>query len=209
MERDSSRKPPSRDGRRRRTGSWCWRWRSNPLRRRSDVVEAWIVLGLWGLALVGGVLAGWGVARTVDRTFAERRAEVRTVTARLTEDAADGTPVTAGYDVGLTWATVRWTAADGSVHTGRAKVVPSATAGTPVQVWASRGGRLVGAPASEAESALEAVAAGVLVGQSTSFVVYGGGLLVRRRLLSRRLAEWDDEWRRVGPQWRDFSGGKG
>ncbi|MEU2421069.1 hypothetical protein ABZ619_08500 [Streptomyces sp. NPDC007851] len=172
-------------------------------------MEAWIVLGLWGLAVVGGVLSGWGAARAVDHTFAERRAEVHTVSARLTENAADGTPVTAGYDTGMTWVTVRWTAADGSIRTGRAQVVPTATAGSPVQVWANRAGQLVGAPASAVETTFEAVATGVLVGQLTVAVVYGAGTLVRRRLFHRRLAEWDDEWRRVGPQWRNFSDGKG
>ncbi|MFG3292916.1 hypothetical protein ACGF3G_29440 [Streptomyces sp. NPDC048179] len=209
MKRDSRRKTRGRSGRRKTARSWFWRWRSNPLRRHSDVVEAWIVLGLWALALVGGVLSGWGADQAVDHTFAERRAEVHTVSARLTEDAADGTPITAGYDYGMTWVTVHWTAADGSVHTGRAKVSPTATAGSRVQVWANRGGQLVAAPPSRAESTFEAVATGALVGQLTATVVYGGGWLLRRRLLRQRLAEWDEEWRRVGPQWRNFSGGKG
>lgn len=35
-----------------------WRWRRNPLRLRSDLVEAWIMLVTWVFALVGGLLAG-------------------------------------------------------------------------------------------------------------------------------------------------------
>ncbi|MFJ9566204.1 hypothetical protein ACIRQQ_40000 [Streptomyces fuscichromogenes] len=200
----------NRNSRRRRTTrSWCWRWRRNPLRRHSDVVEAWIVLSLWTLALVGGVLAGWAVAAAVDRTFADRRAGVHAVSAELTENAADGTFVPAGHDAGRMWVTVRWTAADGSVHTGRATAKPTATAGSRVQVWANRSELLVAAPPGKAESTFEAVAAGALVAQLTVAVVYGGGWLVRRRLLRQRLVEWDDEWRRVSPQWRNFSGGKG
>lgn len=32
---------------------------------------------------------------------------------------------------------------------------------------------------------------------------------MRGRLLRRRLAEWGEEWRQVGPEWRNLSGGKG
>ncbi|MEV7982241.1 hypothetical protein [Streptomyces sp. NPDC086519] len=209
MNRDSSRKQAGAGSRRRRGRSWWWRWRRNPLRRHSDVVEAWIVLAVWAVALLGGALSGWAVAQTVDHAFAERRADTRSVSAVLTEDAAEGSPVTAGYDVGKTWVAVRWTAADGTVRTGRAKAVPTAAAGSHVQVWVNRGEQLVSAPPSKAESTFETVATGVLVWQLTVTAVYGGGWLVRRRLLGRRLAEWDDEWRRVGPQWRNFSGGKG
>ena len=35
-----------------RTTTWLWRRRRNPLRRRTDVVEAWVVLALWVVPLV-------------------------------------------------------------------------------------------------------------------------------------------------------------
>lgn len=186
-----------------------WRWRRNPLRRPSDVVEGWVVLALWVLTLVGGALAGWAAAAGVDRTIADRRAGVHTVSAELTESAAHGTPVTAGYDIGRTWVTVRWTAADGTVHTGRAKVLPTAAAGSHVRVWANRSEALVAEPPGRAESTFEAVMAGILAAQLTVTTGYGAGHLIRHRLLKRRLAEWDTEWRHIGPQWRNLSGGRG
>ena len=33
------------------------------------------------------------------------------------------------------WAEVRWTATDGSAHTGQTRVAPASTVGTPVTVW--------------------------------------------------------------------------
>ncbi|MFG2937014.1 hypothetical protein [Streptomyces sp. NPDC048282] len=186
-----------------------WRWRRNPLRRHSDVVEGWVVLALWVLTLVGGALAGWAAAAGVDRTIADRWAGVHPVSAELTESAAHGTPVIAGYDTGRTWVTVRWTAADGSVHTGRAKALPTAAAGSQVRVWANRGEALVAEPPGKAESTFEGVVAGTLAAQLTVTVGYGTGRLIRHRLLDRRLAEWDTEWRRIGPQWRNLSGGRG
>ncbi|MFE0516798.1 hypothetical protein ACFW2E_44850, partial [Streptomyces sp. NPDC058964] len=114
---------------------WRWRWRSNPLRRRSDTVEAWIVLATWILALVGGIIAGALAAVMVDGNLAARRAEVHPVSAVLTRDSVDAVPAAGGYDDSRVWATVRWTAADGSVHTDRAKVTPGIAAGSRVTVW--------------------------------------------------------------------------
>ncbi|MFD4602522.1 hypothetical protein ACFWPQ_31400 [Streptomyces sp. NPDC058464] len=186
-----------------------WRWRRNPLRRHSDVVEAWIVLAVWTLALLGGLLAGGAAGAAVHQSFTDRSAATHPVSARLTENAADGPPVVAGYDVGKAWVTVRWTAADGSTRTGLAKAVPTAKAGSPLQVWVDRGGRLVGPPPSRAEVICESLATAVLVAPVVATAVWGGGWVVRRQLLRRRLAEWDAEWRQIGPQWRNFSGGKG
>src|SRR3954469_5773316 len=66
---------------------WLWRWRRNPLKRRADAVEAWVVLGAWALTVVAGVLAGLGVARTVEHGLARERVEWRPVVAHLTEQA--------------------------------------------------------------------------------------------------------------------------
>ncbi|MEU9451207.1 hypothetical protein [Streptomyces sp. NPDC048277] len=186
-----------------------WRWRRNPLRRHGDVVEAWIVLAVWALALVGGALAGWAAGGAVDQRFADRRAGVHAMAAELTENATDGSLIASGYDVGKAWVTVRWTAADGSAHTGRAKALPTATAGSRLQVWADRNERLVSAPPSIAESTFSAVMGGALAAQLTGTAVWGAGWLLRRRIFEQRLADWDAEWQRVGPQWRNLSGGKG
>ncbi|MER6084976.1 hypothetical protein [Streptomyces sp. NPDC001833] len=190
-------------------GGPFWRWRRNPLRRHSDVVEAWVVLAVWTVTLVGGLLAGWWAGATVDHTFAERRAALHVVSAELTENAKSGTPVVAGYDVGKVWVTVRWTASDGSAHSGSAKAVPTATAGSRLQVWVDRGERVAAAPTSRSEATLDAVAAAALVAPLAATAVWGAGWGLRGRLMRRRLAEWDAEWREIGPQWRNFSGGKG
>ncbi|MEV5952353.1 hypothetical protein AB0M11_01005 [Streptomyces sp. NPDC051987] len=191
------------------TGRPFWRWRRNPLRRPSDVVEAWIVLAVWTVALLGGLLAGAAAGAAVHRDFAERRAAVHPVSARLTENAAAGSPVLTGYDVGKSWVTVRWTDAAGATRTGLAKALPTARAGSRVQVWVNAAERPVAAPPSRAEAACESLATAVLVSPLVATAVWGGGWLVRRRLMHRRLDEWDAEWRRIGPQWRNFSGGKG
>ncbi|MCX5097366.1 hypothetical protein OOK36_53795 [Streptomyces sp. NBC_00365] len=130
------------------------------------------------------------------------------VPAELTQNAANGAPVVAGYDVGKVWVTVRWTYADGSAHTGLTKAVPIATTGSRLQVWVDHSDRVVGPPTSRGEAALDAVATAALVAPLAGTAAWGAGGIRRSRLM-RRLAEWDAEWQQIGPQWRNFSDGKG
>ncbi|MFD0392491.1 hypothetical protein ACFQ3Z_05450 [Streptomyces nogalater] len=101
-----------------------WRWRRNPLKRHSDVVEAWIVLVGWLLVLLVGTVAGVAAAQTSESAFTARLARLQPVSAVLTDGAARTPAAGGGYD-GRVWATVRWTDADGSVHTGHARVAPA------------------------------------------------------------------------------------
>ncbi|MEU2060806.1 hypothetical protein [Streptomyces sp. NPDC013455] len=186
-----------------------WRWRPNPLRRHSDVVEAWTVLAAWVLALVAGVLAGVLAARASAAAFEARLAQVHTVSAVLTEDSARTPPAGTGYDDGRVWAAVRWTDGDGSVHADRAKVLPGAPAGTRVTVWANQDDRVVPAPVSGASADVQSALTGALVGPLAGAAVWGAGWGVRKRLIRRRMAEWDEEWKQIGPRWGNFSGGRG
>ncbi|MFE3638605.1 hypothetical protein [Streptomyces sp. NPDC059168] len=186
-----------------------WRWRRNTLRRHSDVVEAWIVLGVWLLVVAGGVIAGLVAARTVDSDLADRRARAHPVAAVVTAVTPVTPPSENGRDDGRVWVTVRWTGADGAVHQGRARVLPGAAAGTRLTVWTDRAGQVVAEPLSGAEAAFQAALTGILVGPLAAGTIWVGGRLLRAALVHRRLAEWDEEWKRVGPEWRKLSGGRG
>ncbi|MEU8687944.1 hypothetical protein [Streptomyces sp. NPDC048665] len=181
-----------------------WRWRRNPLRRHSDVVEGWVVLVIWMLTILAGGVAGAVAAQSVDRSLG-----VHAVHAVLT-GAAARTPVGAGgHDDGRVWAAVRWTDADGSAHTGRAKVSPGAPAGTRITIWTDPRDRVVSAPLTGAAATLEAGMTGALVAVSVGAGAWGTGWVVRTRLIRRRMAEWDEEWKRIGPRWGNLSGGSG
>ncbi|MFF4352999.1 hypothetical protein [Streptomyces sp. NPDC001530] len=178
---------------------WLWRWRRNPLRRRSDALEAWIVLVAWALTVLGGVFTGLAATQSVEHGLAQQRAAWRSVPALLTEDAPDASTTESGD--GLVWAKVRWTAADGSPHAGQARVYAGSTAGTPVTVWTDPDGRLVSRPATASQARLRASLVGILVGVSAAGVPFVGGRLLRGRLERRRMEQWDEEWERVGPLW--------
>ncbi|MEU6671416.1 hypothetical protein [Streptomyces sp. NPDC046727] len=186
-----------------------WRWRRNPLRRHSDVIEAWIVLATWALALAVAAFAGLLAAHISQESFAARLAQVHPVSAVLTDDSARTPPAGGGYDDGRVWAAVRWTDADGSVHTDRAKVYPGATAGSRVTVWTNQADRVVPAPVSGTAADLQSALTGALVAPAAGALVWGAGRLVRGRLIRRRMAEWDAEWKQIGPRWGNLSGGRG
>ncbi|KUN01202.1 hypothetical protein AQI95_32555 [Streptomyces yokosukanensis] len=186
-----------------------WRWRRNPLRRHSDVVEAWIVLATWVLAVLGGAVGGLLAAHSADAAFSARQARVHPVSAALTGGVANDPTSGGGYDDGRVWATVRWTDAHGAVHTDRAKVEPGATAGSRVTVWTNPAGHVVSPPVTGAAADLQAALTGTLVGPSVGAAVWSAGWLVRNRLIRRRMAEWDEEWKQIGPRWGNLSGGRG
>ncbi|MGW0209638.1 Rv1733c family protein [Streptomyces sp. NPDC003233] len=191
------------------TEARLWRWRRNPLRRHSDVVEAWIVLATWVIAVLGGAAAGLVAAQSADAAFSAREAQVHAVSAVLTDGAARTPAYGTGYDDGRVWATVRWTDAQGTVHTDRAKVAPGAPTGSQVTVWTNRAGHVVSAPVTGAAADLQAALTGVLVAPSAGAAVWGAGWVVRSRLIKRRMAEWDEEWKQIGPRWGNLSGGRG
>ncbi|WTI12440.1 DUF3592 domain-containing protein [Streptomyces sp. NBC_00820] len=184
---------------------WLWRWRRNPLRRRADVVEAWVVLGAWLLTVLTGVLAGLAGARSVEHGLARERATWHTAVARVVADAP-GRSSSAARDGERLWAEVRWTVADGSAHTGQARVAPGSKAGTPVTVWTDPQGHLVTRPTTASEAAFRATLIGALVGVSAGAVPFVGGLVLRGRLERRRMDRWDAEWARLGPQWGRTTG---
>ncbi|MEU2065131.1 hypothetical protein [Streptomyces sp. NPDC013455] len=182
---------------------WLWRWRRNPLKRRADVVEAWLLLGALLLTVLAGAAAGFPAARSVEHGLARERADRRPVVARVVAGAPGSAAARHSHasSGGRVWAEVRWTVADGSVHTGRIRVEPGSGPGTPVTVWTDPRGHLAARPATASEAAFRSTLIGVLAGAGAAAVPLAGGLAARGRLERRRMDAWDTEWARLGPQW--------
>jgi hypothetical protein len=186
---------------------WLWRWRRNPLKRRADRVEAWVVLGVWLLTAFAGGLAGTTVSRSVEDGLARERVEWHAVVGRLTERA----PGTASGNAHVSraeqvWATAHWTAADGSGHSGQLRVPAGSAAGTPVTVWTDPEGRQVTRPVTVPQARVRAFLIGGVAGICAAAVPLLGGRALRGRLERRRIDQWDVEWSRFGPMWGRTAG---
>ncbi|MFF4567213.1 hypothetical protein [Streptomyces sp. NPDC001435] len=177
-----------------------WRWRRSPLRRTSDLVEAWVLLAAWALALLGGAAVGVVTAVVADRGAEGERAERREVVAVVVSTVSDGV-ATRFSDGSRVSVEVRWTVPDGHTRTGRTKVTAGARAGSQVQIWTDARGELTSQPADPPEARLQATAVGVLATAGTGGLVWAGTRAVRGALDRRRLGQWAMEWERIHTHW--------
>ena len=175
----------------------------NPLRRTADRVEAAVMAGLPVVFLAAvplAALAAAGWAATDGLRAGQAQPRWRQVPAVLLQDAPQPAH-------GLSQASLeplvraRWTDPGGAPREGEVYAPGGARAGTTVIVWTDRSGRLEPAPLARGDvAALAALAAAALAGAAAAAVAVTG-FLARRALDRRRLAAWDAEWSRTGPQW--------
>lgn len=182
-----------------------WRWRPNPLRRRSDVVEAWTALAVAVLLLVGaplaGVVAGAWAHATARAEAAEQRAGLHRVSAVLMADAPAAVPTVQGGKQPAYAVRARWTDPGEGTRTAMARVPAGARRGEPADVWLDTRGRSVGPPPTGTAIRQHALAFGACTTGGAVGVVLAGHLVVRRVAIRHRLAEWEREWARTGPEW--------
>jgi hypothetical protein len=179
-----------------------WRWRDNPLRRHDDIVEAWIVLAVWLVIAIGGTLTGLLTAHAADASFARLRHERHAVQAVLVASTARPVGIGADTPYDRVRATVRWTAADGSTHTGRALVDYGHRVGSKVVVWLNSKEQLTTQPPTASAADVEAASLGAAAGVAFSGLAFAAGRVARWRLDQRRYDQWGREWDQAGPQWR-------
>ncbi|WP_127358500.1 Rv1733c family protein [Actinacidiphila soli] len=178
-----------------------WRWRRNPLRRGSDVAEAWAVVAAGVLLAIGAPAVGASTAVGVEAATLRESQDWHRASAVLTENAPATAALYTGSDNGRVRATVRWTASDGSSRTGRALVKPGTDSGARVTIWLDEHGALQNPPATPDAARAQGIVMGSFAATSTCLLVLGGRWLVRVRLDRRRAAEWESEWAEVGPKW--------
>ncbi|MEV7796303.1 hypothetical protein [Streptomyces sp. NPDC087512] len=201
--------PPPEPGPRRHPYVALWRWRRNPLRRRTDRVQAWIALGLLLAVLAAAPAAMFAVGDTAYRHYRD--------TAAHQERSRDHLPAVLVHDAprhpepGSEEAKktrypveVRFTGPDGTPRTGKADVEPGLTAGSTVRVWADSAGRITEPPLDTGQIrsrtmgwAILAFLGVVLTGLAAHAAT---GLVLHRR----NLAQWDQAWATTAPRWSRF-----
>ncbi|MEU1464862.1 hypothetical protein ABZ467_30020 [Streptomyces sp. NPDC005727] len=183
-----------------------WRLRGNPLRRRSDLLQAWLGIGLLAAVLaaapVVALLAGDAARRHYART-AQHQAETRRPTTAVLLRDVPRHPEPGSAEAGRTRypARVSVDGPDGRSRTVRTEVEPGLRAGSTVRVWADQNGEITGAPltAEEIRSRVMGWAiCAVLATVGTGAAAYGTAALAVRR---HNLAAWDAAWARTAPRW--------
>ena len=169
----------------------------NPLRRASDRFEAATVACLLIFFLIGAPLVGlfawqWAAAAGARAQHASRYQ----VTAVLQADAT-----AQAYTWAETQVKARWTAPDGTVHTGPVDAPVGLRRGGTVTIWTDRSGHVLAPPLRQDQVTSQAVLAAVVAPLVLGLVLVSAGTLTRRILDRRRLAAWDADWRATGPQW--------
>ncbi|WP_405776688.1 hypothetical protein [Streptomyces sp. NBC_01538] len=188
-----------------RKRKWLWRWRNNPLRRRDDIVEAWIVLAVWAVVAVGGTVTGLLTTHAALDVFAHQRADRQTVRAVLLDDVRRATVARGGSTDGR-MTSVSWMTPEGATRTGRTLVDTGLKAGAHVTVWQDGQGRLTAAPPTTEEATIESGSLGIAAAASFAGLAFGTGAVVRWRLERRRIDQWGLEWELVGPRWGHKTG---
>ncbi|WP_333742957.1 hypothetical protein [Streptomyces ardesiacus] len=182
-----------------------WRWRRNPLRRRSDVVEAWLtvvvaLLLFVGAPLLGAATAWWGYGQA-QAVVAQQRAERHHVRATVV-DRTPGSLATEHLGGQQSYrAAVHWTAPDGTEKSATARVPAATRHGDTVDVWLDSQGRSVPPPSDGAEIWQHSATVGSFTALGTALTVLLAHRAVRAVTLRRRLAEWDREWALTEPRW--------
>ncbi|MGW0712662.1 Rv1733c family protein [Streptomyces sp. NPDC002643] len=182
-----------------------WRWRRNELRRRSDVVEAWTVLVVVFLlvfvAPATGVAVGVWAHGDARAHAAAERAQRDLVSAVVVENAPAAVPSAHGDKQPLHWVRARWTEPDGGSRTGEAQVPAGTKRGDRADVWLDASGRSVPAPPTETAVWQHALSMGTCATGGVVALVLVAHFTVRRIAIRHRLAEWEREWARTGPDW--------
>ncbi|WP_327308226.1 hypothetical protein OG730_36265 [Streptomyces sp. NBC_01298] len=195
-----------------RTAMGVWRWRRNPLRRQTDLFEAWVAFAaLVCVLLVApaiGCAAGLRVDGTLQRAVREQRQErhlVPAVVVRPTPDPLLGAatePAAQRQAPQRTQIVASWTAPDGSNHQG---TVPAAEEpphpGDRFRIWTDTHGRLVGQPLDPSSASFHAGTAGLAAALGIAALVETLRRLVVRRLMHRRYIRLDRAWAAAGPDW--------
>ncbi|MEU1473868.1 hypothetical protein [Streptomyces sp. NPDC005760] len=190
--------------------SGLWRWRRNPLRRGTDLAEAWVGLVALLLILALGPVIGFltgqvaqdALQQSVREQHDSRRPVTATVIRALDRSPLDADPEAASGRAVHSRVVADWTAPDGTSHQGTVMAeLQSPHRGDHFSVWTDLHGRIAARPLDSATATTHAVLAGTGAALLTAGLIEGARRLAVWRMVRRRYARWDRAWERAGPDW--------
>ncbi|MGV9245966.1 Rv1733c family protein [Streptomyces sp. NPDC003710] len=187
-----------------------WRWRRNPLRRTTDLVEAWLALVALVLALVAapvagvviGTLAQNSLQRSVREQHRTHHLVAATVVKRLNRAPMEPDPESPTKRQRQSRVLADWTAPDGTARRGTVLAdLDSPHRGDHFALWTDDHGRIMARPLDSATATTQAVLAGFGTSAATVGLMEGARRLIVWRMVRRRYARWDQAWDKAGPDW--------
>ncbi|MFF3447974.1 hypothetical protein ACFYXJ_12690 [Streptomyces sp. NPDC002667] len=187
-----------------------WRWRRNPLRRTTDLVEAWLALAALLLVLfaapLAGASAGVSVQGTLQKAVRDQRRDrhqvVAVVVRKLSRGPLSSDPETPSGRDTHSRVTADWTAPDGTRRRGTAIAdLKAPVPGDRFSIWTDGHGRIMGRPLDGATATAHAALAGFGAAVLTAGLLEGGRRLILWHMIRRRHARWDRAWAKAGPDW--------
>jgi hypothetical protein len=178
-------------------------WDRNPLRRRTDRVEAGMIAGLIVIFLIAAPALA-AAAGHWTRAVGIRQQRAEETWRRVPATVQRGAPVLAvgsSWPAGTVGMRARWTAPDGHDRSGRVPVNPATAVGSSVRVWVSPSGSLTGPPLQRTQLQVRIAMTGLLTVLVLGLLLCLTGRAGRRLLGRHRLADWDRAWRAVEPRW--------
>ncbi|MCB5909471.1 Rv1733c family protein [Streptomyces pinistramenti] len=185
------------------------RRRHNPLRRTTDRIESWltavtvllIALGAPAAGAAAGGAAYDGLLETVRSQRAQRHLVWATVDRLASRAPLDPDPETATQRDARLRVVARWTAWDGSPHTGQVGAPRLVEPGSRFRIWTDDRGRVMPRPMDTSTAGAHAVLAGLGVAAAVGGLVEGCRRLAVRRMTARRYRRWDEAWERADQDW--------
>lgn len=193
-----------------RAMSGLWRWRHNPLRRPTDLAEAWValvalVLMLFAAPAVGvvcGSLTDTSLRQQVTEQRRHRHVTAAVVVGRAEQRAAASQPEGSTIRAARTTVVANWTAYDGSSRHGTlVSPLRSPAQGATFRLWTDDHGSPVPPPMARSAADTHAVFSGICAAAATAGLIEGIRRLTVWRLIRRRYARLDRAWARYGPDW--------
>jgi hypothetical protein len=176
----------------------------NPLRRKSDRVETYLLAGTLAAGIAGAPFAAqaaghaaYAAALRVERA---QHAASHQVRATLLQPA--GSTTANGFVLDAYVPTrARWTSVTGVVRTGQLMAAVGTSKGATVTVWTNTSGALVASPLEPSQVASQAdmAATGAIAGIGLCYLCQA--VVIRRVLNRRRMAAWDADWTLTEPTW--------
>jgi hypothetical protein len=179
-------------------------WDRNPLRRRGDLIAAWLLPAAIAVFLILGTVAALVIGSWLraDNAAAQRYADQhwQEVTGRLTQAAPGPAQADNGANDWSVPTLANWTW-DGRRYTGTVPAIAGSMVNSPVTVFLDRTGRVQTPPLSPTQLGGRILETRVVILAMLALLLTFVTGAVYGTLDRRRVNSWEAEWDVVEPQW--------